>query len=434
MLKRLDFEKVAQIFSNSLSFRAYLIQLPFLQKSIALVFLLNSLLFLHGFELAKIYDDISRYSTYSYNSTHFIIASCISIVYGVFLLLPYKSSFLYAVEVAFAQFLLPANLLFYIFINASGWITISIVLLLLCLRIVGFSEQWRSDITINVPLNVLAVLIFLMLIPFVYTFGTQISSKVFSLDVTVKEQVKVLARTLSNPYTGYTINLLYTFLIPYLLLEGIKSKKYIFVAFAILFQVYLFTTSSASLILLSLPLFIVFYFFEKVEQKMLLFLVSISLIFTLYALTKNFQVEVFLIKRLFFTPALVCNYYFDFFEGRPIYYADSFMRHFIPYPYPQSPGFLITTHYYEPGPMNSASGFPSEGFMNLGKIGVFLLPIFISLFYKYIEPIFSKNTYLFGIVIFTVFTLISGPLATSILSYGFWLLLLIPTLPSHKYI
>ena len=131
-----------------------------------------------------------------------------------------------------------------------------------------------------------------------------------------------------------------------------------------------------------------------------------------------------IIRRVFFLPSLLDVYYFDFFQDNPIYYSHSFFTSIFNYPYFQSPKSLISINYFNDFNMNANNGLISDGYMNLGVVGILLNLILFSCIMTFIKSL-NISMKFYGIVFLFIFSVLSSPLSTIMVTHGGFILLII---------
>ncbi len=263
----------------------------------------------------------------------------------------------------------------------------------------------------------------LSIIPFIFTFGLS-----FNLNNLLLEDIYVTrldSRSKFNAFTGYALNNLANVLIPILMILGLKSKKYIVVFIAIALMIYLFLCNAAKFLLFSIVLNIIFYFGSYIKKT--LGLIIFFFILCIYAYnTDSIPVISLSLNRSMFAPALVNHYYFDFFAERPLFYSHSILKWLITYPYEVLPPNLIGWYYFDNIEMSANNGISSDGFMNLGFLGVIIHGTMIGFVFAYLNALRIADNY-FGIFFTLMSALISAEFFTTLFSHGMLLLIIIST-------
>jgi len=129
------------------------------------------------------------------------------------------------------------------------------------------------------------------------------------------------------------------------------------------------------------------------------------------------------VRRVFFVPSLLNEFYFDFYKDSHLYLSHSIFSSFIDYNYDMSPAHTIADVYFHKPKMNANNGIISDGFMNFGYAGVVIYSLIFSLIFAFINSI-KLNPKYFGLFVFYMLTFISSALLTVMLTHGFFLVLI----------
>jgi hypothetical protein len=337
------------------------------------------------------------------------------------------SPFIYAVAATFFITLVMPNVIMWQYMDTNIGISLSCIFFIFCICTFG-----ELKVVVKIPqvkennqARLLMISTFIMFIPFFFTFGFSFNYNIFLLGDDVYD-VRLEAREKFNTYTGYTFNWLSNILVPVGLVYSLLYKKKLHIAFYILAFLYLFLFNAAKGTLFFIFVVILFYFgnfFVKIRSYLLLTLAI--LLFAAYE-TNIFLIGTF-VNRPFFGPALLCHYYFEFFDGRSINLSSSIMRYFIKYPFEYLPPNIIGQVYFGKPEMNANSGIPSDGFMNFGYLGVGIFSVVEALIIAYIRTLNIDHRF-FGVTFIVTSVLISSELFTSVLTHGIFIFLLFGTL------
>src|SRR5690606_5353196 len=124
------------------------------------------------------------------------------------------------------------------------------------------------------------------------------------------------------------------------------------------------------------------------------------------------------VNRLLFIPALLSQWYFEFFDGNPYYFAEStFFNQLVESPYDMPIGFLLTKIYWGEPTVYANNGIVSDGFMNLGYIGVVLFSIIFTALFTLFNSLKLHIGY-FGIFFSYVYLFLSAPLLSVFITGG----------------
>ncbi|HET7819665.1 MAG TPA: hypothetical protein VFL70_10195 [Bacteroidia bacterium] len=124
------------------------------------------------------------------------------------------------------------------------------------------------------------------------------------------------------------------------------------------------------------------------------------------------------VNRFLFIPALLTNFYFDYFKDNPFFFAEShFFNLFVKNPYNMPVGFLITKEYWGEPTAYANNGIISDGFMNLGYLGVFLFSIIFMIIFAFFNSTKINKVY-FGIFFYYLFLILSTPFLSAFITGG----------------
>lgn len=273
---------------------------------------------------------------------------------------------------------------------------------------------------------ILLVLSFLLLIPFFITYGFNLNLNVLLLkDI---YEVRAISSKSSNIFTGYFYSWLSHVVLPFLMVYGYVYKKKIFIIIGIIATLYLFLIAAHKsvffglLALLYLNLFDGYY--KKIYGLLLAAIVVILFGFIANMLYDNIMPSSMFLRRVFFLPALLNQYYFDFFADNHLYLSHSIFKYFVDYPYPHLPSHMIGLKYFNNVDMGANNGIISDGFMNFGYVGIIVNIAIIAFIISLLKAI-RINELLFPIVFLFIFSLNSSALLTVLLTHGLLLFLIL---------
>ena len=188
---------------------------------------------------------------------------------------------------------------------------------------------------------------------------------------------------------------------------------------------YVFLIGAHKAILFGAVIIITFYF---IPSKHLITLVSLG-VFSLFILghlsyifTESCFISGLIARRVFFLPALLDVYYFDFFKGDPLYWSGGVLSSIFEYPYQLAPQYLIGSEYFDRPEMSANNGIISDGYANLGWLGVILNLTTISLIFSFLNAL-RINSRFFGVFLLFFFSILSSYLPTVLLTHGGLILL-----------
>jgi hypothetical protein len=341
------------------------------------------------------------------------------------LVMNYKlSGFNYLINSLFVVLLTIPNLILFQFMPTT---TLSISLSILGFHFILFLSSFikipeikRFNYSFKIQIEyVLLIIISLFLLPILFAYGFDINWAAFKFDESIYQirSAAVLKRTF---FSGYFYSWLIKILIPMAIIISFKSKNYYLLVLMVFIQLYLFSIEaqkSAFFTLILLPIFFI-KSFDKQIGLILTFIISGILFSILISLiTENIMAESIVVRRSFFLPAVINQYYFEFFDHNQIYLSHSVLRHFIDYPFDLAPPQLIGREFFNNAHANVNAGFIADGFMNFGFFGIVFNILGVVLIFRILDYVKISSDYS-GIVIVIVYTFISSYFLTSLLTHG----------------
>ncbi len=359
----------------------------------------------------------------------FIYLAFIIIIF--FLLFSKSSSFLFFINSIFTLILVIPNFIMFIYTDDFDFTIIAGIIFFIFIMILFAQIKIKQIIKINhlsdkQNLFLIIILIFLMLIPFILTFKFNITLKAFNIENTY--EIRENTGSQMSSLMSYLNSWLSKILLPIAIILGIKSKNWFIVTITSLTLLYIFLILAHKTVLFSIIVVLFFSIFKNGYKQIFVFL-SVFLIIVLIsdvltAISGNILLESLIVRRVLFVPALLNNLYFDFFAGRPVYLSYSFLSFFSNYPYDVDPSHLIGISYFNSEALSANNGFISDGFMNFGKIGVFVFAFFVAMVFKFFDTLKISRRFS-GLFFIIIFTLISSSFFTSLISHGILLLMLV---------
>ena len=262
----------------------------------------------------------------------------------------------------------------------------------------------------------------LFLIPIILTFKLNINLKNLILSE-IYETRDLFSEKLKG-LSAYFYNLEAKTIIPVAIVFFMIHKRYFFIGLFILMLLYLFVISGNKLVYFTSMIVIFFFYVGKdYVSKISNFFLLIIILFALFPIIDNFILHKSLfegtfINRFFFIPALTTQFYFDFFNGHPFYFAEShFFNYFVHSPYNMPIGFLITKEYWGEPTAYANNGIVSDGFMNLGYLGVIIFSMSFALLFSLFNS-FNLHKGYYGIFFCYIFIILSAPLLTCFITGG----------------
>ena len=262
-------------------------------------------------------------------------------------------------------------------------------------------------------------------IPFFIVYNLNINLKnLLLIDI---YETRALHKEMSNPWLSYTYTWIGKIILPLSVLFAISLKKYFKALLLLIILVYIFLIGAHKAILIGSFVIIAYYFVPTKYFLTSLTLGVLSLLIfgqTTYILYDNYYITGLITRRVFFMPALLDTCYFDFFDSKPLFWSNSFLKHLIDYPYGLKPTYLIASEYFNRPDMNANIGIISEGYSNLGWGGVLINIIITSGIFSFFNSL-RINAKFYGVFLFFFFNTVSSGLPTILLTHGGLLLLIL---------
>ncbi|MBI4931504.1 MAG: oligosaccharide repeat unit polymerase [Bacteroidetes bacterium] len=345
-----------------------------------------------------------------------------------------QSKFLYSIYLLLIFFFYIPNAILFSFSNFPTGPFVSNAFFVSFFLITPYIKFPIPDLSIPVKYKGLTLIsiALLLLIPILLTFKLNINLRTLLLSE-IYETRETFSKNLHG-ILAYFYNLEAKTIIPVSLVFFMISRRYFFIGLLLLLLLYLFVISGNKLVYFT-SIIVVFFFYigRSHVSKLSNFFLIVLIFFALVPIIDNFIFKINLlggtfINRFLFIPALTTQFYFDFFDGNPFYFAEShFFNHFVHSPYDMPIGFLITKVYWGDSTAFANNGIVSDGFMNLGYIGVILFSaIFIFLFSLFNSFRLHKGYY--GIFFCYIYIILSAPLLTCLITGGIFLFILLSIL------
>jgi hypothetical protein len=357
------------------------------------------------------------------------------VIFLGFLILAYKmylkSSFLYAIFLFLILFFYIPNAIMFSFSNGSYAPFLSNVFfvsvfslspyLQLKIPAVLMSQKMKSILMLALP--------FLLITPIFLVFKTN-----FNLKTLLLMDVYETREFFSQRMVG-VLNYIYNFevktIIPIALVFFMIKRKLLLVGLLSLALLYLYVISGNKIVYFTTFIIIFFYYLgaNYVSKTSNFFIITLALLLATPFIDNLVFDDPILggtfINRFLFIPALLTQWYFEFFDGQPFYFAEShFFNQFVESPYDMPIGFLLTKIYWNEPTVFANNGIVSDGFMNLGYLGVFLFPILFTLLFSLFNS-FKMNKGYFGLFFCYIYIILSAPFLTCLITGGIILFILL---------
>ncbi len=376
---------------------------------------------------------IFQYEGYKLNfsATYAIIENIgfVSVIFCIHAIL--KSEFYHFVlNLVILFFLIPNGILFYML---SGDIRV-ILSMYIFVVILLISSQVKykfcfSSLLVSQRTFLIFVLCIVFFIILFLMFRFEISFKVLIL----QDIYETRANTVDDKtgFLGYLFSLAASTIFPIGLIYGLVYRKYLIVYIASLASVYLFLATGHKSIFFGIFISIYLYYVgSTVYKKYLLNFHLIVFLMLCWVMNIILNINLFVslfARRIFFTPALLNIYYFDYFQENYLFWKFSLFKFF------SNPNEIyrvdkrIAAIYFNRPNMAANNGIISDGFANMGMIGVLINILIVALIIKFLaDSNISRNVY--GILFRIIFVFLSSFMFVSLLTHGIFVLIVLTTL------
>jgi hypothetical protein len=271
---------------------------------------------------------------------------------------------------------------------------------------------------------ILAAATILFTLPIIITFRSNIYLKTLLLK-DIYETREVFSAKLTG-VVNYLYHLSVKTILPVSLVFFMIRKKPVFIGLCLIVLLYLFVISGNKFVYFTSILLVFFYYVGKDYVSkinyFLLFTIILFIVFPIvdYAIIKADKpiLSGTFVNRFLFIPALLTQWYFDFFDGRPFYFAEShFFNNFFHSPYDMPVGFLISKTYLNTTDAYANNGIVSDGFMNLGYWGVGLFSIVFAALFGLFNSL-RLNIGYYGLFFSYIYMILSAPLLSCFITGG----------------
>lgn len=372
---------------------------------------------------------------YNFDGLHFLISQIG--LFGLFLiswLLYNRSQFLYTIYLLLIFFFyIPNAILFALgggeyapFLSNLFFVSSFFLSAYIPIKLPVFDKLTRYSTWILLGLSLLLIL------PIIYTYRSSINLNTLLLK-DIYETRAVFSAKLSG-VVNYFYHIAVKTVLPIALIFFMIKKKPVYILMYFLILLYLFVISGNKGVYFTSIIVVMFYYFgDTYIRKLTYFLFFVTILFILFPFVDYLIIKAekpilagTFVNRLLFIPALLTQWYFDFFDGKPFYFAEShFFNQFVKSPYEMPVGFVISKTYLNTTDTYANNGIVSDGFMNLGYIGVVLFSLIFSLLFSFINAL-KLNIGYYGLYFIYIYVLIlSAPLMSCFFTGGIFIFLLL---------
>ncbi|WP_109391504.1 hypothetical protein [Proteus cibi] len=274
-------------------------------------------------------------------------------------------------------------------------------------------------------------LMLLCLIPVILAHGIKLNFNVFLFkDI---YDIRRESRLSNTSFSVYGYFWLAKVICPISIIYALEKKNKLLFIISSIVLLYLFMTTAHKSVFLTLFVILGFYigannYNEKYSQITKATLVLFLVILFLRIIIDFEEPESLLIRRLFFIPSLLNYYFFDFFQSSFTYYSNSYLSIIIDYPFDKTIPQLIGKAYFNSEEMSANNGYISDGYANLGHLGVFINICLASIVFKVLKNSHFPPKY-FGLIFITIYAIQGSAFSTFLFTHaGILILILAPIL------
>ncbi|MUH96728.1 hypothetical protein GNP63_09205 [Aliivibrio fischeri] len=274
--------------------------------------------------------------------------------------------------------------------------------------------------------NILWVFILILIVPVVYAYGFKVNFNAFLLkDI---YEIRLNARGENNVFSVYSYFILAKVVCPMALVYSLQQKDKILGIVSLSILAYLFMSTGHKSVYFSIFVVAIFSLGKcTIKNKVsMLILGSLFLLITSRLLTYFYDFDIFeslFVRRLFYIPALLNIYFFEYFDDKSLYYSGSFMSWILDYPLDRVPAREIGYVYFGSEDMSANNGFISDGFANLGHFGVLLTLFITSWCYKFYKS-YNVSVRYIGLIFLMFYAFQGSSISTALITHGVLLLLI----------
>jgi hypothetical protein len=255
-------------------------------------------------------------------------------------------------------------------------------------------------------------------------YGPYIDWKnLFFIDV---YKTRAATKGLSNVYFGYTYSLYTKIIIPLIIIFSLELKNRLMTFAGIVYLILFYLFGAHKTVYLGILVVLAFYRFNYLKSANWILFLSILLMMVCFilAMVGYDYPWILTFRRVHFLPTLLDISYLDFFHENFMYWSESILSGLFEYPYDQRHEYIIGKTYFNRPEMAANNGLISDGFMNLGTLGVLIHSVLIGGYFMVLNSLKISPRY-FGLYFLVIFSFISSSIFTVFLTHGAFALLLI---------
>lgn len=270
-----------------------------------------------------------------------------------------------------------------------------------------------------------AALILIALIPFAWILFK--SGPAINLNTLLLKEIYETREEFGRYISGissYLFHLLTKCILPVAIVYALSEKKYRLTFIPVCMLLILYLMSGNKLVYFTTLIVLFFYFTGKNFTGkmngflMLMLFLMLAFPFIDCLLLDQPVLSGTFVNRMLFIPALLNKFYFDFFDGRPIWFAESnLFSWFVHSPFDKPAGFVIIEHFWNEEGVYGNNGIVSDGFMNAGWMGVFIFSTAFTVLFSFLNSLKLNRSY-FGVYFSFIFVFLSAPFLSVFITGG----------------
>lgn len=409
-----------------------MIRLPLNKSVLVTIFLFVVIFFVLQFYYVNFVCKLYSYAGFIYKFSYvkyiesgfFLIIYLLSLFY-----LQKKSSFIYALYVVLGLFLLIPNYVMYAFSDTYRIVFYSINIFFFFIAVISPRKFKIRTVYMDSRVEYYLFIIFaiIIFIPIFndFRFNINVNVLTFSDIYSTRAIFKSHLSKISSYFYTWEVKVV----APIMLIYSMIRKNKLLALISLLILLYIFLVSGQKSVYMTPVALLIFYFLGKTYEKKINIMLT-SLLFALFAfhfidtyIEHNLFQSIF-VRRVFFIPALLNQYYFEFFTHNYMYLSHSIFSPFIENRYHLDPSLLIGLEYYGSAKVSANNGIVADGYMNFGMTGVAIYSFLFSVMLMFLNSINFDKRY-FGIFVIYMMTFRGSAFLTVMLTHGFLILLVL---------
>jgi hypothetical protein len=352
------------------------------------------------------------------------------VLVNVLLLVIFKAKdFLYSISVLILIFFVFPSAILFNYINGVDYrIFLSHNLFFLFIFFIGKIRLkfFFKKIEIKQSVKLLTFIVVVGIVPFIILYSPHLNLKNLLLSEIYVTRA-LMAENISNIYTDYTYSWFNKFIIPCLLVFALYLKNRTTIIICTFSLIFLYLCGAHKAVFIGLIFTFLLYRYDYLKK--INYLIKVVIVIALFSIvTSVFFNNDFLmnisIRRAVLLPGLLDVLYFDFFENDYMYWSESLNGLFREYPFDYEHSYIIGKRYFNDITWGANNGIVSDGFMNLGMIGVFINILFVSIYVSVLNQLDISPKF-FGLFFLFIILVLSASLTTIMVTHGGVILMLL---------